>query len=232
MKRIFFIIACLSGLAGNALADGIQSRSGIQRAAEDFMIARARVEYGREAGVKAGHLDSRLRLAECDAPLEAFQPDGGQTLGNTTVGVRCAGSKTWTLYVPVKVSIHENVVVAARPLQKGKQLQQQDLKLVETDISGLRSGYYESLHDVIGKQLTRSVRIGAAITMPVVKDPRQVKRGQSINLIAEAGGLRVQMKGKALADGSSGERIQVRNLSTKRVVEGVVTSATTVMVNM
>ena len=232
MKHILFVIACITGLAGSAHAGSIQSHTSIQQAAEGFLMEKVQMEYGKHAEVKAGHLDSRLRLAECDAPLETFQPAGGRTLGNTTVGVRCGGGKPWTLYVPVKASIFENVVAAARPLQKGKQLDLQDLKLVKSDISKLRSGYYSHIDDVLGKQLTRSITIGAAITMPTVKDPRQIKRGQSINLIAEAGGLRVQMKGKALTDGSTGERIQVRNLSTKRVIEGVVTSPTSVSVTM
>jgi flagella basal body P-ring formation protein FlgA len=232
MKPGIFIIACLTCLAGNVLADTIQSHTSIQKAAENFMMEKVQATNGREADVKAGHLDSRLRLGECDAPLETFQPDGGRTLGNTTVGVRCAGSKPWTLYVPVKVSIYESVVVAARPLQKGKQLEQQDLKLVDRDLAALRSGYYRSIHDVLGKQISRTVNMGVAITSLMVKDLKQVKRGQTINLIAKAGGLHVQMKGKALADGSTGERIQVRNLSTERVIEGIVSSATTVLVNM
>ena len=40
------------------------------------------------------------------------------------------------------------------------------------------------------------------------------------------------MTGEALADGASGERIRVRNLNTKRELEGIVESATTVQVSL
>jgi flagella basal body P-ring formation protein FlgA len=40
------------------------------------------------------------------------------------------------------------------------------------------------------------------------------------------------MSGEALDDGASGARIKVRNLSSKRVVNGTVLSATTVRVAM
>ena len=86
-------------------ADTIQSHRSIQEAAETYLMNSVDSGHGLRLSVKAGHLDSRLRLAACDAPLEAFQPDGGRTLGSTTVGVQCAGSKPWTLYVPVKVSL-------------------------------------------------------------------------------------------------------------------------------
>jgi flagella basal body P-ring formation protein FlgA len=65
-----------------------------------------------------------------------------------------------------------------------------------------------------------------------VKDPRQIERGQRISLVAQTAGLEVRMKGEALEDGVAGERIQVRNVSTRRVIDGVVLSATTVRVSM
>ena len=232
MQKTLIIFATLGLFAGYALAGSFQERASIQAAAEEFMLEKTRAEYSRHADVRAGHLDSRLRLAECDVPLQAVLRAGGRTLGNDTVGVRCAGSKTWSRYVPVKISVREQVVVAARPLPKGAVLENQDLKLVEADISELRSGYYSDIGQVIGKQLRRNMKIGSEIIMNGVKDPLQVKRGQAINLVAQIGGLRVQMKGKALADGSAGERIRVRNLSSKRVVEGVISSPTTVMVIM
>ena len=146
------------------------------------------------------------------------------------MGVRCPGTQPWTLYVPVKVSVHETVVVAARPLSKGMIVQAQDVKMLERDLAEMRSGYYKDLSQVVGKQIIRTVSMGAAITNPMVKSRMQIKRGQLISLIAVSHGLKVQMSGEALADGASGERIRVRNLSTKKVLEGIVQSATTVQV--
>ncbi len=40
------------------------------------------------------------------------------------------------------------------------------------------------------------------------------------------------MMGEALADGTSGELIKVRNISTKRIINGTVMSATTVKVDL
>ncbi|MGB5715754.1 MAG: flagellar basal body P-ring formation chaperone FlgA, partial [Gammaproteobacteria bacterium] len=83
---------------------------------------------------------------------------------------------------------------------------------------------------VIGKQVIRTISMGTAITTPMVKPQLQIKRGQQISLVAESNGLKVRMTGEALTDGASGERIQVRNLSTRKVVEGIVHSATTVQI--
>ena len=233
MKLGTLLYGCLLTLpvtASPVVADAIQSHESIQTSAETFIAEKVLSSHGRLPTARAGNLDSRLRLKECDQPLQAFQPAGGRSLGNTTVGVRCPGTQPWTLYVPVKVSIHDMIVVAVRPLSRGAIVQNEDVKLLEKDLAQIRSGYYKDLSEVIGKQVIRTVSMGAAVTVPMVKPQMQIKRGQQISLIAESHGLKVRMTGEALADGASGERIQVRNLSSKKVVEGVVQSATTVQV--
>jgi len=217
---------------GPVAAETIQSHKSIQSAAENFITEKAAASHGRIPIARAGNLDSRLRLKECDEPLEAFQPAGGRTLGNTTVGVRCPGAQPWTLYVPVKVSILEAVVVAARALSKGMILEEHDVKLSENDLADIRPGYFLDQAQVIGKQVIRSVSMGAAITTSQVKPKIQVKRGQQIDLVAVSHGLKVRMTGEALSDGASGERIRVRNLSTRVVLEGVVQSETTVRISL
>lgn len=227
------IIATLATLfCPGLLAGELQSHSSIQTAAEQFIISKVHAGQGMLPSARAGHLDSRLRLAHCDQPLETFLPSAGRTLGNTTVGVRCSGSKTWTLYVPVKVSLFGTVVAATRPLSKGSVIQASDLNLVEADLARLRSGYFTEVSQVAGKQVARRTTIGTPITPSLVKDPRQIERGQRISLVAQTAGLEVRMKGEALEDGVAGERIQVRNVSTRRVIDGVVLSATTVRVSM
>jgi flagella basal body P-ring formation protein FlgA len=231
MKFINLLYGCfftLMVVIRPVAADAIQSHESIQTTAEAFIAEAVLSSHGSPPTVRAGSLDSRLRLKECDEPLEAFQPGGGRSLGNTTVGVRCPGTQPWTLYVPVKVSIYDAVVVAARSLSKGMLVQEQDVKLLEKDLAGIRAGYYQDLSQVVGKQVARTVSMGAAITTNMVKPQMQIKRGQQISLIAVSHGLKVQMTGEALADGATGERIRVRNLSTKKVLEGIVRSATTV----
>jgi flagella basal body P-ring formation protein FlgA len=225
-------LAGIAGMATAARADTLQTHQSIQTAAEQFISAEVRASHGVEPEARAGRLDTRLRLAECDTTLESFLPAGGRTLGNTTVGVRCSGSKTWTLYVPVRVSLHETIVTAARPLSRGAVLQAQDLALVEKDLAQLRSGFFTDRDQLIGKQVTRPVLIGAAFTTQMVKNTQQIKRGDRVSLIATTGGLSVRMSGEALENGAKGEKIQVRNLSSKRIVEGIILSRASVQVDL
>jgi flagella basal body P-ring formation protein FlgA len=226
-------LAMATCLATTALpAAPVQDHASIRKTAEQFITDLVRASYGQAPDVRTGSLDSRLRLSHCDEPLEAFQPPGGKTLGNITVGVRCSGSRSWSLYVPVRVSIYDKVVAAARPLTRGEVLEDGDVKLVERDLAQLQSGYFIDPAEVAGMEVTRTVALDAALTNYLVKEPLQVRRGQRVILVANSGGLEVRMTGEALDDGATGARIKVRNLSSKRVVDGTVISATTVQVAM
>jgi len=233
ISSLAFGFALAAALASSAVSSAtLQDHESIRSTAEQFITEMVKASHGQVPVVRAGRLDARLRLSHCDEPLEAFQPPGGKLLGNITVGVRCSGSKSWSLYVPVKVSIYEKVVAAARPLARGEVLQESDLKLVKRDLAQLRSGYFSDPTEVSGMEVTRTVAMDAALTNFLVKQPLQVRRGQRVILVANSGRLEVRMTGEALADGAAGARIKVRNLSSKRVVDGTVLSATTIQVAM
>ena len=228
--KLFAAILLLTG--GVARGEALQDHRSIQATAEAFISGVVVSSHGAEPQVRAGSLDSRLRLSRCDVPLEAFQPSGSRALGNTTVGVRCTGNTTWTLYVPVSVSLFGDVVVAARPLGRKTLLTAADLKLARRDLAQLHSGYFSDIGQLIGKQTGRSIAVDTAISSSLVREPLAIKRGQRVSLVAASGGLEVRMSGEAMADGAAGDRIRVRNLSSKRVVDGIVKSASTVQVAM
>jgi flagella basal body P-ring formation protein FlgA len=57
-----------------------------------------------------------------------------------------------------------------------------------------------------------------------------VHRGQDITLVASSGTFEVRAAGRALADAAAGTRLRVQNLSSMKVVEGMVESSDVVRV--
>jgi flagella basal body P-ring formation protein FlgA len=57
-----------------------------------------------------------------------------------------------------------------------------------------------------------------------------IHRGQQVTLVAGSPDLEIRASGRALMDAPAGARIQVQNLSSLTVVEGVVESADVVRV--
>jgi len=223
---------CLSLVATTAFAAEYQTHESIHDAARQFMLEHTMAVYNQPAEITSGRLDSRLRLRKCDLPLETYLPDGSRNLGRLTVGVRCSDSKPWSLNVPIRVSIYKDVVVAAGPLARGTILSHDDIKLVPYDVSKLPGSYIEEETDTIGKQLKRRVSAGVPMTSSMMKRPQIIKRGQRVSIIAGVGGMEVRMSGKALAHGAVGDRIRVLNLSSKKKVEGTVTSSGDIRVDI
>ncbi len=201
----------------------------IASTAESYIAAR--FDDGEKATTaRAGMLDDRLRLARCDQALEAFLRRGTRVGARTTVGVRCNGSRPWTVYVPVEVSVLKRVWVASRPLPRGHVLEAGDLVADQRDVSGMTGGYIDDRRSLVGQRLKTSILAGRALAPGLIKADNVVRRGQTVTLAVTTAGLNIKMSGKALADGAINQRIRVENLNSGRIIEGIVRSRETVEV--
>ena len=77
----------------------------------------------------------------------------------------------------------------------------------------------------VGLTASRPISSGAVITNQLLLAAKAVQRGQSVTLVADAGGLSVRMAGRALSDGLVNQRVRVQNLSSGKIVEGIARSA-------
>jgi flagella basal body P-ring formation protein FlgA len=182
--------------------------------------------------IAVGNLDARLRLQACDAALIAFTHKQRVGLGNQTIGVKCPTDQPWTIYVPVTVKLFKPVVVATKALSARHILTKSDVTVKQVDVGALRQGYLSDIALVVGQQLKRPLAVGMVINQNTVKPEKIVRRGEMITLIAVAGSMQVKMNGTALSDASLGQRVRVKNSSSKRVVIGVVDAPGVVRVKL
>lgn len=226
MKHLLITIFAIAGLmpifySADTAAQEIQSLSSIRDAAKKHAVKQFSHNMG-QVEVTPSRLDSRLRLAKCEQALDAKHTTIARG-GRLTVNISCNGKKPWKLYVPVQVKIMQDVVVLAHSLSRNTLISQNDVRLERRDINKMHSGHFNTLNDVVGKTLRRSVGGGIALTPVYVESLKLVKRGQTVTLLAHGGGITVKMSGKAMANGAAGERIKVKNLSSNRVIEGMIT---------
>jgi flagellar basal body P-ring formation protein FlgA len=212
-------------------AQPLQSLEEIEHAAYMFGVSEAQARYDNPQIVMEP-LDKRLRLEECVGELDAFSNNHNNGLGNRTIGVKCHAPVAWTVYVPIKVKVFRPVVVAARPLAAKQIITKADLRIQQQDISGIRKGYLKNTDQAVGQQLKYSVAQGIVINPNSLVTQKIVRRGEQITLIATAGMMEVRMSGTALSDATRGQRIQVKNSSSKRIVEGVVDAPGIVRITM
>jgi flagella basal body P-ring formation protein FlgA len=197
----------------------IQALASIQRAVQNFVDAQ---DFGSTypASVRLGKLDPRLRLPSCGQDPVVFYANERRKTGNSSLGVRCEGPSRWTIYMPVTIEVFADVLVTARALPRGSQLQANDLRLEKRSLSSLQNGYYLALDQVEDLETKRSLSAATPLSPNHLQARRLVKRGETVRLVAQTGALKVRTNGTALSDGSPGSRIRVKNRNSGRVVEG------------
>jgi flagellar basal body P-ring formation protein FlgA len=204
----------------------------IQRAARELIARDTQAIYPGGAQIEVGQVDSRLRLAPCGQGLNAFTTPGSRLLGTVHVGVRCSGDRPWLVYVPVKITVQDIVLVASRPLPRGHLLTQQDFAVVKQDIKDLPAGYLREVTAVVGKQLKQPIMPGAVLTGSSLEQNALVKRGDTVTIVAQSSGIEVRAAGQALSNAGLGQAVEVRNLSSKRSIRATVTGPGMVQVEL
>lgn len=210
-------------------AETYQPLSSIHDAAQAFAMQHTR---GGRVEVDAGTVDPRLKLPLCTDALQAFLPPGARVGSISSVGIRCQKPKPWSLYVPMRVKIFTHVITASHPLLSGSRISPGDFQMIEMDVANLPTGYFSSPVQVLSKVLKRPLGTGAVFSPDIIATAPLIRRGEQVILLAETQGMQIRASGKALADGAEGAVIQVRNLSSQRIIEGVVTSAGIVKIIM
>jgi flagella basal body P-ring formation protein FlgA len=185
---------------------------------------------GAHVIVHAQSLDPRLRLAECDRPLSATIAGDGQPRAHTTVAVRCDGAMRWTIYVSVSIESEFAVLVASHALARDAEIGAADFELQTRHLPGLTTDYVSAAAALAGQRLRRPLASGEALSLEALTPTNVIHRGQEVTLIAGAGGFQVRVSAIALSDGRLSDRIRVQNLSSQRVVEGIVRSDSVVEV--
>lgn len=217
----FIALLCFSQVVKANTELTYQSVDAIQEAALNYAqdtLSDARYELI----VEPGKMDERLKLKPCDGALQAFIPNAGNQSNKISVGVSCQGAEHWTLYVPVFVKKMADVVTINHNVTRNAILSSEDVSVRSMDISTITRGYYTDPKEVAGMAVKKSLRFGEVVTPLHLQLPTVVKRGSQVKIFSKGTGVIVTAEGLALKDGAKGDWIQVRNISSSRVIEGLV----------
>ncbi len=212
-------------------AMGAQPLDTLERAATAFLSELSSADKD-EVRIIVNPPDRRLKLSLCRQSLAAFLPPGARTTGNLTVGVRCRGAKPWTVYLSARIQRFARILVAARTIQRGATVLAADVVVKRHEISNANRRFLSELGDVVGNIATRTIQASQPLATAYLRRPNLVRRGQRVMILAGTSVFQVRMEGEALGGGALGETISVKNLRSKRRVQGVVEGRNRVRVPM
>lgn len=212
-----------------AHSSATESLSAIRAAAQSYVRALLPPNSGQST-ITVGALDSRLRLARCPASLSAALPVGMSLQARSTIGVTCGGPTRWTVYVPVTVESRIDVLVLRHAVARDAHLTAADVTVETRKTAGPGTAYLTAVVELNARTVRRPLAAGTTLAVEMFAPDLIVRRGQQVTLLSSGGAVEVRASGRAMADAAAGARIQVQNLSSLRVVEGVVETADLVRV--
>lgn len=222
---MLIVIASLTTFSASAQIAAIEPLERIVEITREFVLETLGTTASTATRIDIGQLDNRLRLARCAQVPTAQLAPGTRSIDNGTVNIRCSEPVAWSIFVPVRVEREVVAVVVTRPLSQRQVIAPDDVRLEATSNTKLTAGYFDALDAVVGQQAKRALLPGQVVNDAMLTAPKLVKRGQQVTLIVGRPGITVQMKGEALEDGVTGQRIRVRNTTSKHIVEGEVEAA-------
>ena len=159
-------------------------------------------------------LDPALRLPRCGAALVA------RVQGSNSVEVACPDG--WRLFVPVRVRRSQTVLVLSRGIAPGETITADAFVPETRDASRIVGAAVADPAQAVGRVARRTLSAGAVLSATDLVAQRLIRRGDNVALLSRRGGVEVRVVGKALGDAGENERVTVENLSSRRVVQGVV----------
>lgn len=123
----------------------------------------------------------------------------------------------------------QQVVVSNMPLGIDHIITEDDVRIVFKTSTSPKEAH--SLSEVVGRRVRRPIGKNNTIKMDYLDAREVVRRGDTVIIVAEKGGLKVTTKGVAKDNGSSGEMIRVENISSGKVITGRVVESGVVKVD-
>ncbi|KTD16981.1 flagellar basal body P-ring formation chaperone FlgA [Legionella jordanis] len=233
MKAILFFLLLFASTLSLA-SKAVQSLDLLKQKIEQYLLTTLSSQEGSNIQVQVEQIDDRLRLKACaESSLQVFNPFPTSTSRASTIGVRCSAQDNhWTVYVPVKIRIQKSVIIAKRPLPKGVKISSEDIEIQEIDSNLLKQGYFTRSEEVIDHLTKTSIAQGSAINPTYLKTESLIHKGEQVSIEAVNEVIHVSMSGIALNDGSEGDVIQVKNLSSKKIIEATVSGKQQVRVTL
>ncbi|MBA4373167.1 MAG: flagella basal body P-ring formation protein FlgA [Thermodesulfovibrio sp.] len=132
--------------------------------------------------------------------------------------------------VSANVKAFDRVVMSRRAFKKGSFLQKDDLYVTLMDVTRLPKNAVSNPEMVMGRPLSRSIVANMPFVSDMLSDTAQMRKGQRVALVFEAKGMSITALGELKENAAVGTYAKAINLSSKKIVAGILTDENTIRV--
>lgn len=203
------------------------SESAIRKAVEEHLQIQIKGLPGK-ASYSIGAIGA-AGLPPCDG-FDVSTTPGASAWGRSSVTVRCIAGASWTFLVPVKIRVVGRYVISAQPLGSGQVIDAGDLGYQSGDLGEMPAGTLSDMEQAIGQVSRVALPAGRPLRADMLKEQTVIRQGQSVKVVSRGKGFEVSNEGRALANATIGQVVQVR-LGSGQVVSGVAAANGTVEIS-
>jgi flagella basal body P-ring formation protein FlgA len=139
-------------------------------------------------------------------------------------------NRRFSIWARVRIKMPLSRVVAAEAIQAGQPIRAEQLKIETYEGFPLSRPDVTDVELVVGRISRRSFAAGTPISRALLRMPREVDRGDLIQVVARVGGAVIKGEGQAESGGKRGDTIRVRNPSSGLTFRATVVGPGTVSV--
>jgi flagella basal body P-ring formation protein FlgA len=125
--------------------------------------------------------------------------------------IRYGADHRFAIWARANIVVRSTRIVATEDLPPGKAIEAKQVRVEEYDAPPYNQPPPPSLDQVVGKLPRRLIAASSAVTLLQLEQPKDIQRGDPVDVEVRSGRARLELEGYALAAGCKGDMIPVRN---------------------
>ena len=124
------------------------------------------------------------------------------------------------------------VYVPARNINKGEVITEDMLKTIRVRMNRIKPANVIDKDKLINKETKKSLKEGKVVNARDIGNKILIRRNDIVTIVYKTDKMQITARGQARQDGVKGERIEVENTKSKKVLVGTVVDAETVYIDV
>lgn len=127
--------------------------------------------------------------------------------------IRYGSDHRFAMWARARILVRSARIVAIEDLPANRPIQASQVRVEEYESPASNQPPPPTLDKVVGKLPRQLIKASAAIVALQLEEPKDIERGDLVEVEVRSGGARLALEGRALADGRKGDMIPVLNIA-------------------
>ncbi|MGI1944593.1 flagellar basal body P-ring formation chaperone FlgA [Shewanella glacialipiscicola] len=235
MKVNLVYFLCIFAILTPASASAesiVPTISAISELAKALIVEKVSAPDNARVSITPQIVDARMLPSQCSSPINIEMASDREISRNNTLKVSCDTQDLaypWQIYISVRVDILFPVVVSTETLAPGELISPSQVEVRYIEQNSLRGAEFDDPNKLAGVRVKRRV----AKNSPILSNNLCfVCKNDSVSIHVRSNSFELKTAGEALQDGNKGDRIRIKNSSSNKELDAIVTGIGEVEVRM